>query len=196
MQEDFQKSTNFGQLQWLIKNLSVQRGGVRSDPQRGKPNAKGTLMSSIWRHKRLWASPPRMCPQILHAYPQQPGQCCPPSLPKRLCPTSLLQRLSSPTSLPEHWSYGLRYVHGLRLQFNFTLGCLCLLMRSPTCQVFQGLSFVFTHVFSDVVQIFFKLLTSLEICLLCPTLSEYKHLDLQGPKCGWTLPRTPYELPF
>ena len=31
MQEYFMNSTNFGQSQWLMKNLSPQRDGVRSD---------------------------------------------------------------------------------------------------------------------------------------------------------------------
>jgi len=35
MQERFKMSTNFGQSQWLIADLSVQQGGVRSDPQKG-----------------------------------------------------------------------------------------------------------------------------------------------------------------
>ena len=34
MQERFKKSTNFGQSQWLIEDLSVQQGGVKSDPQK------------------------------------------------------------------------------------------------------------------------------------------------------------------
>ena len=35
MQEYFQKSNNFGQSPWLIGDLPAQRGGVRSDPQKG-----------------------------------------------------------------------------------------------------------------------------------------------------------------
>ena len=35
MQELFKKSTNFDQSQWLHGDLSTQRGGVRSDPQKG-----------------------------------------------------------------------------------------------------------------------------------------------------------------
>ena len=38
MQECYKKSTNFGQSQWLIKDLSTQRGGVRSDSQKGGQN--------------------------------------------------------------------------------------------------------------------------------------------------------------
>ena len=38
MQEHFTKSTNFGQSQWLIRNLYAQRDGLRSDPQKGDNN--------------------------------------------------------------------------------------------------------------------------------------------------------------
>lgn len=34
MQECFEKNTNFGKSQWLFKDLSAQRGGFRSDPQK------------------------------------------------------------------------------------------------------------------------------------------------------------------
>ena len=35
MQEHFEKTTNFGQSQWLIKNLFAQWGSVKSDAQKG-----------------------------------------------------------------------------------------------------------------------------------------------------------------
>ena len=35
IQKIFKMSTNFGQLQWLIGDLSSQQGNVRSDPQKG-----------------------------------------------------------------------------------------------------------------------------------------------------------------
>jgi len=35
MQECFKKNTNFTQLQWLIKDISTQQGGVSSDSQKG-----------------------------------------------------------------------------------------------------------------------------------------------------------------
>jgi hypothetical protein len=35
MQEHFYKSTNFGQSQWLITDLSAQQGDGRSDSQKG-----------------------------------------------------------------------------------------------------------------------------------------------------------------
>ena len=34
MQECLKETTNFAQSQWLIRDLLVQRGGVRSDPRK------------------------------------------------------------------------------------------------------------------------------------------------------------------
>ena len=38
MQEHFKKNINFGQSQWLNRDLSAQRGSVKSDPQKGGDN--------------------------------------------------------------------------------------------------------------------------------------------------------------
>ena len=35
IQECYKESTNFDQSIWLIKDLSVERGGLRNDPQKG-----------------------------------------------------------------------------------------------------------------------------------------------------------------